>query len=563
VAAAQPTGSVPVGTVRTYVDGRQVNRSLPASFPLDSLEVEGRREVDKIRTRGFLYARLDSVAYGPSPAIYVSRGSLVRIGEIRIEASSQDGIDDPEEFLRVRVGDPFDPSVVELDLVFLLDAYNRAGYPFAEARIAGVELVPGDDQRVRLTLELNPGDSMLLDHIQLPGAARTKAGYVGRITGMRPGRTLTDFDPEEIRRSLLATDFFDEVGRPTLARGREGSVIVVIPIEESAPGSFDLVMGYTPRSSAGQSGGLVGTGRLDLRNLFGGGRSFDLRLNRLPGRVSTVDVGFADPGILRIPVGLEGRFNGVQQDSTYDQQRYALNLSYSLSRNLRVVAGASREVTKPGQAGLRLRAGTQRIPRSTASFVGIGIRFESVDWPVNPRRGLAVETMFERGNKNRTGRRADVSGDTLTERTRSGQERLRVEARYYVPIFQRQVVTLGVDARLVLSDEYDESDLIRFGGANSLRGYNEEQYLGRLAGRAVVEFRYQLDRYAYAFVFTDMGILEVPETPELEAVRQLLPGFGFGIQFRTPVGLINATYAFNDSDSPVDGRVHVGLSFSL
>ena len=180
-----------------------------------------------------------------------------------------------------------------------------------------------------------------------------------------------------------------------------------------------------------------------------------------------------------------------------------------------------------------------------------------------PRLGQRVETMFERGNKNRTARTVDVGGDTLTERSRVRQERLRVEARYFVPVFRRQVVAIGVESRLLLSDAYDESDLIRFGGANSLRGYNEEQFMGRLAGRLLVELRHLLDRYAYAFVFSDLGYLEVPETPELRKLQDFLPGFGFGIQFRTPVGLLNTTYAFNDSDSPLDGRIHVGLSFSL
>ncbi len=549
--------------VRLVVDGEEVNWEPARSFPADSVEVVAARFLDHVRRQGFLYARADSLQHAQSAAAYISRGPRVLVGEVRLEGSDPGALSDAGVFLGIDQGDPFVTSEVERALLALLQQYVRAGYLFAEVKVASVDPIAGELERVRLVVGVDVGQQVILDRIELDGAARTRPRFVGRLTGLRPGRILTDFDPDEVRRVLLATDYFEDVGIPELLRESDDRVRLVIPLRDAAPGAFDLVMGYTPETGSVQRGGLVGNGHLQLRNLFGGGRDFSLRLNRLPGRVSTVDVAVADPGVLSLPVGIELSFNGVQQDSTYDQQRYGANLTYALGRNLTVVAGATREITKPGLAGLALRVGAQRIPRSTASFVGAGVRFESLDWPVNPRRGVEVETMFERGNKNRTSRIVDAAQDTLTERTRSRQERLRVRARYYVPLLRRQVVVAGVDARMLISENYDESDLVRFGGANSLRGYNEEQFLGRLAGRAILEVRHRLDRYAYAFVFTDIGYLEVPDTPDLEARKEILPGFGFGIQFRTPVGLINASYAFNDSDSPIDGRVHVGLSFSL
>lgn len=519
--------------------------------------------VGALRGRGYLYAKIDSLVREGTTSVYATQGPLVVVDEIDLVESRPGVAGDLSALIRVREGDPFVVSAVERDLLTLLAELSRAGYPFAEGRIAELSTAPGNPGRIRIVISVDAREAVLLDHIELPGAIRTRPGFVGRLAGVRPGRPLVDFDPGEIRSLLEGTRYFDEVGEPELQRLGDDRVAMIIPVRESAPGNFDLVMGYTPETSTVRRGGLVGNGHLELRNLFGGGRAFDIRLNRLPGRVSTVDVGVSDPMILGLPVGAEMSFHGVQQDSTYDQQKYGLNVTYGLTRSLAAVAGVSREVTGPGQAGLSIRAGEQRIPRSTATFLGAGVQFESLDWPVNPRSGLLLETMFERGSKNRTARRVDAEGDTLTERTRVRQERLRLEARYFVPVFRRQVVAVGLDARLLLSDEYDESDLLRFGGATSLRGYNEEQFLGRLAARLLVEVRHQLDRHAYAFVFTDLGYLEVPDTRDLSKRRDVLPGFGFGLQFRTPVGLINTTYAFNDSDSPLDGRVHVGLSFSL
>jgi len=43
-------------------------------------------------------------------------------------------------------------------------------------------------------------------------------------------------------------------------------------------------------------------------------------------------------------------------------------------------------------------------------------------------------------------------------------------------MFSGQTAVGGVDVLVLLSDIVDESDLFRFGGANSLRGYDEAEY---------------------------------------------------------------------------------------
>ncbi len=545
------------------IDGERVNFEELSTFPRDSLDAFVSRALQHLRDQGYLLARVDSVSGRQPTGVFVSRGPLMIVDDIRF---SGDPVMSATEMLRLMetaVGKALREAELERDIGFVLRRHAQLGWPLAEATITSITPVPGQPDKLAVVVRIERGPAVSLNRIRLIGANRTRESYIARLTGMTPGKRLEEFDPVEIRQKILATNLFREVGIPELVIRSEGDADVVIPLEEEAPGNFDLVLGYVPETAAATNGGVVGNGHLELRNLFGGGRLFNLRLNRLPGRVSSVDAGVADPNVAGLPIGIEGIFRGLQQDSTYDQQRYSAALSYEISDGLRLVGGASREVTKPGQAGLQLRSKRQRIPRSTASFFGIGVRYESVDFPVNPRSGLRVESFFERGNKNRTTRFVDEVGDTLVSRTRLNQERLTLHVRYFVPTLKRQLIAVGADAQLLLSDEYDESDLIRFGGATSLRGYNEQQFLGRLASRILLEYRYQLDRWAFAYAFTDLGVLETAPADGEKSRRDVLPGFGVGTQFRTQIGIINVSYAFNDKDGPIDGRVHVGLSFSL
>ena len=389
---------------------------------------------------------------------------------------------------------------------------------------------------------------------------RTAPGFAARTVGLRPGAPLATFAPERIRQDLEETGLFEEVGQPELALRDDGTAVVRVPAREAAPGTFDLVFGYLPPSGPGDSGAVVGNGSLVLRNLFGHGRALALALVRNPGLVSSLDVALADPFVLGLPLRLEAQFSGYQQDSTYQQQRYGLEAGYRFAPGLEGLVTASREYVQAGIAGIVLVEGRRRIPEADAWFAGVGVRYRRVDERLNPRRGLFVQTTLEQGVKRR-----DLAQDTadVAAPVSISQQRLLAEGRLFLPTLRRQVLVLGGDAAILLGDVYDESDLFRFGGATSLRGYDEDRFRGNIVGRAIVEYRYQIDRTSYAFLFTDVGYVERPATPGLAADRSVRPGYGLGIQYRTPLGLVAVSYALNPDDGPTRGKIHVGLSVGL
>ena len=383
---------------------------------------------------------------------------------------------------------------------------------------------------------------------------------------MRQGARLEPYDPDAIQRRLLDTDLFDSVSRPTLALDPGDRAVVVVEVEERPPGAFDLLLGYLPASTPDGSGQLVGNGTLFLRNLFGSGRELGIRLVRNPGLVTSLDARVADPTVLGLPLRIEAQFEGQQQDSTFNRQRYRLEVGYRIAPGLDVFGAFSREATRPGLAGSRLRQdGRPLVARADATFGGFGIRYRRLDNPISPRRGFYIETLAEQGAKTRQ----VVAGDVA----RLGQQRLTAEARAFVPLFRRQVLALGGDALALRSDAYDESDLFYYGGATSLRGYDEQRFLGNVAGRIFAEYRYQLDRASFAFLFADLGYIGQPafrgrvDDEQAEAVtfpqtKTVRPGYGLGLQQRSPLGLITVTYALNPEDG-LTGRLHAGVSVGL
>ena len=562
-------GAADEGVPWHVIANGEVVQANVAVAPLDSVQVVARRALAQLQRAGYYQAQIDSVSVDstqtpPAALLYVRRGPRIHVGAIEIEGAQALSADALREVMTTEVGTALDPDQLEDDVQALLDAYAAAGYPLAQIRIAEMQPQPGPAPSLQVRIRIDEGPALTFTRISVPDGVRSSPAYLARVTGLRPGAPMTDYDPSAMQERLRETGLYQRVGEPALRITPDGGAIVHLPLEEEAPGTFDLALGYLPPRGGNGSGQVVGNGQLQLRNLFGGGRVLGLQLDQRPGQVSTVDIHGTDPYVLGTPVQLGLRFVGEQRDSTYGKQAYHMAGGYRFGEGLELVGTLVREVTKPGQAGTRLAAGRQRIDRARALFAGLGVRFHQVDDPVNPRRGFWMETNLERGRKVRSGQRVTAEGDTTRQQNTQRQERLRAEGRLFVPAFAQQVLALGLDTRVLLSDTYDRSDLFRLGGANSLRGYDEDRFLGNVVGRLLVEYRYPIDRVSYAYVFSDWGFVQTPETTNLDARRELYPGFGIGLQFGTELGRFNVSYALNTEDpSPANGRVHIGLSVGL
>ncbi len=525
------------------------------SWPSDSLRQAARDALGTLQAHGYYFARIDSHRVEADQIrFFATTGTRVPVRRLRIEGAQQlDSLALLGRFT-TRAGRPLDPRELEADIADILARYAASGYVLAEIEVERIHITGTDTPEIDVMLRVREGRPVTLRRLELPGARRTSTSFVARAAHLPLGSELGGWDAEEVKRHLDETTLFKAVGSPELIVEGDSIAVVRIPVEEETPGAFDLALGYEP------PGRLVGSGYVEFRNLFGGGRRLFLEMRRPPGSVSRVDIRATDPSLARLPLQLEARFEGLQQDSTYGKRAYGAELGYKLDGGLQIFSSVQREVTRPGLPGLEIIGTKQRIPLATGFFAGLGARLKRLDDRTNPRRGFAFETNWERGRKSIQGRRIRAASDTTYEHSMLRQDRLSVTLRAFVPVFQRQAVALGGDAFLLRSNEYDDSDLFRFGGATSLRGYDEERFRASFVARLFAEYRYVVDRTSYAFSFCDLGYVDA--SGGSDGSRGFHPGFGAGFQLGTDIGLIVFTLAAN-AEEPTVVRAHVELSIGL
>ncbi len=140
-------------------------------------------------------------------------------------------------------------------------------------------------------------------------------------------------------------------------------------------------------------------------------------------------------------------------------------------------------------------------------------------------------------------------------------QRLVVDLDFFVPAFARQVIAFGLHGYEVRGDEMQESDMFRFGGARTLRGYRENQFLGSRVAWTNAEYRFLLGRRSFLFGFLDSGYYFRPADPEqdIPAADGFKYGYGIGLRTDTPLGNISVSFALGQGDSFSQGKIHIGL----
>jgi len=119
---------------------------------------------------------------------------------------------------------------------------------------------------------------------------------------------------------------------------------------------------------------------------------------------------------------------------------------------------------------------------------------------------------------------------------------------------------LRVKGNSLLSDSYFVNELFRFGGINSIRGFEENSLLASHYGLINLEYRYRLNSSIYIHTITDAAYFD----NKLTDSKEKLFGFGFGFGILTKAGLLKLNYANGKSENQKfkfsNSKIHLSLN---
>jgi outer membrane protein insertion porin family len=111
------------------------------------------------------------------------------------------------------------------------------------------------------------------------------------------------------------------------------------------------------------------------------------------------------------------------------------------------------------------------------------------------------------------------------------------------------------------NDHADISDLFRIGGATTLRGYQEGQFLGSRLLWTNLEYRFLVTPLSFFYTFLDFGYIVQPAFASMEgkASEQSKVGYGIGVRMDSALGLIGVSIALGEGDTFSTAKIHIRL----
>ena len=522
------------------------------------------RVLEKYRKDGFVFASIEPEVTTIPPdqvqiRLHIHEGTRARTGKITIDGNHLLSTGDLRRAVGLREGAPFSQTAFEGGIDKVLALYSERGYPKAEIEPTDFHLSE-EQGKVDLRLQIREGNQVRIGAVKLTGLQKTKPEVVLRELPVQTGDV---FDQRKIDQSfhrLVNLGYFYEVSPFLLEEGTTPEEIIFnAKVTEARTGRFSGVIGYAPPTTEFEGAPqLTGVIEATEANLLGTGRGANFLWKS--GLLRTLRIGYTEPWAFEKPIKIGVEYSQVKQrnqftDAESDENAASVTVGARFRRLFEGSLGFSYKrigfptgdtllpATSPSMPSPIIDVTDPSAQSGVKYGVTLGLTRDSRDYFLNPTRGRLDGVAFEFSR-----------GDFKLRK-------LWVDLRGYFPTWRRQVIAIGLHGAAAWGDNIPPTELFYLGGANTLRGYDEDWFFGPRRVYANIEYRLLVGRTSQFFVFTDLGTVAQVDQPTIfDPIRV---GYGFGMRLESKGGLLRMDYGLAEGRSALEGKIHVNLGTSF
>ena len=487
----------------------------------------------------------------------VVEGQPTFVNELFFEASDSINFDDFILSLNYLEGEIFNRYEIETSISSLLTDFENRGFPFAAVKIQSVHFYDDSvskDHYADIYLALDEGRQSRIDKIEVSGNTSTKDYVITRELRIDSGEEYSQQKIENLPRRLNKLRYFDPVPVPQFYIDSQNNGVLLINVKERNTNNFDGVIGYVPAAKDNESGYVTGLVNVTLRNIFGTGRAAAVRWQKLTRESQELELKYLEPWLFGYPFNLNAELFQRIQDTTYVQRRLGGALEFLATEDISASAFVSTEEIIPTERQVPVFT----VYNSSSLTTGLGLKIDLRDDPIAPTGGFLFETVYSFSRKKINGPAEYITPGLETD---PNLQRITVGFGAFYEIFFRNVVAINVNGKELRGPFFEQSDLWRFGGTRTVRGYREEQFLASRIAWSNLEYRLMLTQRSYAFLFFDVGyyFLEADPNRGIAQNEDYIFGYGLGITVETAIGLLGVSFALAEGDSFSEGKIHFGI----
>lgn len=556
-------------TTTSAAEGLKISWNTYQNRKIDKLFIEqiNKDVIQKYQEAGYYLAKCDSFLVEPSGKqqgaifhFYLSPGPQFILTDLKVQFpdSMHAKYEQQIKFLTAnRVGRPYTKNLQQSLFREIVGIFENNGYPLCRIETEGFQfdsITAKNKIGFILKIQIDPGQKVRLNGLKLPLKAKEDLRYIQRVLNFKINEEYKEKRIARYQRILQRQDFIKTARPSEILLANDDRYYLKLNYEKAPSTIFDGIVGYIPPpiNDPSQKGYFSGMFNIGLRNLFGTGRRLDVFWQKPDKYSENFQSKYREPFLVGLPLHLGGMFHRLIRDTTYIEWEYSLDGEIPLNESLSgLVRFYSREVFPDSLASL-----IQRLPQTRAIHTELGIQWDTRDDFYNPQSGLLFSLHYDYGTQRNVGPTFLLQQDSIPSKIRV--TKVRGQLGIFVRIFPRQVLACQVQGILIghQGQMVRPPDMFWFGGATTMRGYRENQFYGEKVGWSNLEYRFLLGPLSRLFVFADLGYYE----RKLPVYRnEILTGYGVGISFPAPLGILQVDYGLAKGLSFSEGKIHFRL----
>jgi len=406
-------------------------------------------------------------------------------------------------------------SEIENFMKTTLTTLEKKGHSLAKIKLTNFR---NKNQELFADLKTDIEIERRLDDIVINGYEKFPKNYTRHLKRIYKKQIFNQETLKKLSRNFEVIPFAKQTKNPEILFSRD-STKVYLYLEKAKPNTFDGFIGFTNNERK-----VIFNGYLDLKlqNILNSGEKFNLYWKSDGENQKTFDVNTEIPFIFNSSLGIKAQLNIFKQDSIFQNAKNAIDLGYYFNYNTKLYVGYQSIESSDIQ-----NTNNATISDFNNSFITTHLDYKDFD----PTTFLFPEKTilyFKLG----LGKR-----ETNFRSEKQFFGNLHLSHNFYLN--KKNSINIRSQNFYLKSDKYILNELFRFGGINSIRGFNENSLQANIFTSILSEYRYNFNNSLYLHTITDYGYYQDKTT---NTSNQLI-GLGFGFGINTKTGLFNLVYA--------------------
>ncbi|QBO57407.1 hypothetical protein NBC122_00560 [Chryseobacterium salivictor] len=417
------------------------------------------------------------------------------------------------------------------------EKYRNQGFVFnrVKSEFKGLK-----EEIAQIEISVAKGEQRKIDGIVLKGYEKVPHRFVKNLEKEYQGKSYQEQTLASLAQSLQNHPFL-LLEKPPQTLFTKDSTQVFLFLQKKKSNSFDGVIGFGNDKT--EKFTFNGSLNLNFRNMFNGFETVNIFWQRNPDKGQTFDLQSDIPYLFKSNIGGNFKVNIFRQDSTYANVKLTPTFYLHLRNNQKI--------------GLRGTFETSTVLDSLYvqgrdyDKKGIGMWYD-YSQPSDVELFLFKTRLRAEADYIATSYTAENINASQTNYFFSGERNFHISGNNYLNL-------RGETALLNSKNDFAVNELLRFGGWNSFRGFNENSLYADFYYFGTAEYRYLAGNQAFFDVFGQYGELHNKNL----GLKPKLYSLGLGFNFILPIGLMSFQIS-NGSEfgNPIkfgDTKIHWGI----